>query len=466
MLKKIITVQLIMLFTVLCASAHEGEDHSYEVQETTWLQIQRTIFDPKCVGCHSAGTAFARQSGLVLSDDVAYESLIDRDPKNRAALGDGLKLINTTAFDRLENSFLWLKIDASEQEHFLTDHPEYGALMPLTDFPLTNGELELIKQWILAGAPRDGVVVDPEVLDDTSVYEPLEFKPLDPPEFGHQIKVGPFRVPAGRDREVYLYQSLNNPEPVFVKKIEMTMAPGSHHIVLWANSDGQEAPPENVIRDLYDPVDGAPLTSSLPILVGEMLAASQNPNYNYVFPPGVGLKLNANLGIDINSHYAAASSEQTGEAYINLHYVEEENVVNEAEIMWLRNDLIVIPPNTEQTFDGVYDITEPTHILQMWSHGHEALLEFWIEISQKDNPNQFELVYYSDDWEHPPVLNFDPPLTLERGQKIKFTARYFNFTNKLKHFGVLSTDEMMMVFGYWIKGDLNLPATVNEWELY
>lgn len=446
--------------------AHDGDDHPIEIQPSTWLQIQRSVFDRKCIGCHSEGTSFARQSGLVLTEDVAYEQLIGIPPKNPAAAADGLVRIATNGPETLDRSFLWLKIDAGNQERFLNEHPDYGTMMPLTDFPLTNGEIELIRQWILAGAPRDGIVADAKVLEDTGTYAPPEFKPLEVPEFGFQIKVGPFRVPANRDREVYLYRSLNNPEPVYVKRIEMTMAPGSHHIVLWANSPGSDPPPEGVIRDLYDPIDGALNESTFPILNGRMLAASQTPNYVYQFPPGYALKFEPNMGLDINSHYARAGAEQWGEAYINLHYARPDEVRNTVEIMWLQYNNLIILPKQERTFTGNYEVTEPTHILQMWSHGHEALLEFWIEISKPDNAGEYELVYYSDDWEHPPLLNFDPPLTLVPGQRIRYRARYYNFTDTIKTFGVTSTDEMMMVFGYWVRGELNETTSVDGWDLH
>ena len=52
---------------------------------------------------------------------------------------------------------------------------------------LTNGELDFIEDWIWEGAPDDGIVADPLILNDNSTYEPPEFQPLDPPELWHAI---------------------------------------------------------------------------------------------------------------------------------------------------------------------------------------------------------------------------------------------------------------------------------------
>ena len=60
-------------------------------QETpTFEIIQTEIFNLNCISCHQPGTSFARQSGLILTEGVAYASLVDVVPKNAAAAADGL----------------------------------------------------------------------------------------------------------------------------------------------------------------------------------------------------------------------------------------------------------------------------------------------------------------------------------------------------------------------------------------
>ena len=79
---------------------------------TTWAIIRDQIFTPNCTSCHYAGSSFARQSGLVLTADVAYSQLIDQPPKNNAARNDGLLRVGTKGLESLFSSFLWEKIDA------------------------------------------------------------------------------------------------------------------------------------------------------------------------------------------------------------------------------------------------------------------------------------------------------------------------------------------------------------------
>ena len=55
--------------------------------------------------------------------------------------------------------------------------------------------------------------------------------------------------------------------------------------------------------------------------------------------------------------------------------------------------------------------------------------------------------YTALDYEHPPVLFLDPPHTINQDQALISRATYYNDTDNEVNFGLLSTDEMMIVFG-------------------
>ena len=57
------------LIIVLLVAVGYGHD--------TWDIIQDAIWNPRCTMCHVSGSSFAEQSGLILTDDVAYEELIN-----------------------------------------------------------------------------------------------------------------------------------------------------------------------------------------------------------------------------------------------------------------------------------------------------------------------------------------------------------------------------------------------------
>ena len=227
---------------------------SLSAQETsTWDVIRDHILKGNCASCHASGTSFARQSGLVLTPESAYSNLVDVAPTNAAAESDGLVRVSSAGgAPGLFQSFLWEKIDASEQEHFYTDHPNYGAIMPLGRPPLTNGELAFVKNWILEGAPQTGAVVDPNLLNDTTRYEPPEFVPLDPPEQGIQFHLGPFDAwPAEvHDREFLYFQPYLTTEELYISRYEISYRPGSHHFIVYNYEQGTPTPEPETYRDI------------------------------------------------------------------------------------------------------------------------------------------------------------------------------------------------------------------------
>ena len=419
------------------------------VATSTWDIIQTVIFDKNCVECHVAGASFATQSDLVLTSSVAYSQLVNRAPKNPVALADGLTLVGTEGLASVDKSFLWEKINAPDQAHYFDDHPGYGALMPLGKPPLTNGELEFVLQWILAGAPAAGNVVDPDVLDNIERYEPPEFEPLPVPTSGVQFHLGPWDVAPNFEREFFYYEPLNNDQALFVNRVDMAMRPGSHHLILYDLSDDIPeilVPDPQVFRDIRD-TDGNYIPSTLMITSHlNFVTGTQWPLMTYHYPPGVALRIPAGTGFDINAHYVNRSSQIIqGEIYANLHTVDSSQVEHVAERLFMNNLDINLPPQASTTLTKTFVVDEKVQIFQLFSHAHEHMTEFRVFID--GGPRDGELVYIAYDWEHPPILELNPTLTLEAGQGLRLQATYNNDTNSTINFGFLSSDEMMILFG-------------------
>ena len=431
-------------------SSNSLEPEPQEPEATsTWDIIQTVIFDKNCVECHVAGASFATQSDLVLTSSVAYSQLVNRTPKNPVALADGLTLVGTEGLASVGKSFLWEKINAPDQAHYFDDHPGYGALMPLGKPPLTNGELEFVLQWILAGAPADGNVVDPDVLDNIERYELPEFEPLPVPTSGVQFHLGPWDVAPNFEREFFYYEPLNNDQALFVNRVDMAMRPGSHHLILYDLSDDIPeilVPDPQVFRDIRD-ANGNYIPSTLMITSHlNFVTGTQWPLMTYHYPPGVALRISAGTGFDINAHYVNRSSQVIqGEIYANLHTVDSSQVEHVAERLFMNNLDINLPPQASTTLTKTFVVDERVQIFQLFSHAHEHMTDFRVFID--GGPRDGELVYIAYDWEHPPILELNPTLTLEAGQGLRLQATYNNDTNSTINFGFLSSDEMMILFG-------------------
>lgn len=127
--------------------------------------IQDHILTPTCAtsACHaSEQTSTFAQHGLVLAKGKAYEYLVNKDPKNANARTDKLKLV--TPYFSLQSLFYHKLVWGENANHH--GGLSYGNPMPLNGKALYKGQIEFVRRWIEAGAPRAGSIVDTTLLND------------------------------------------------------------------------------------------------------------------------------------------------------------------------------------------------------------------------------------------------------------------------------------------------------------
>lgn len=131
------------------------KDTTAPTNESSFDLIQAKILTPSCAtpGCHAS-----EKDGLVLTKDLAYDRMVNMTPLNANAKNDGLKIIKPFLADK---SLLFHKIHDDPTHH--TNN--YGKLMPIGGKALTDNQVEFIKRWINAGAPKTGDIVDKSLLN-------------------------------------------------------------------------------------------------------------------------------------------------------------------------------------------------------------------------------------------------------------------------------------------------------------
>ncbi len=159
---------------------------------STWAAIQSVVIERNScaqTGCHASAQP---GGGLDLRSEAAYASL-------QGTSLYGVKRIEPFA---PQESFLWQKLAAAQ------DPPQFdlqgkGSPMPQGLPPISTDELNAIRQWILKGAPQDGVVPETETLLDACLPkpEPPADEPLAPPAAaeGVQLHAPPWEIPAKQD---------------------------------------------------------------------------------------------------------------------------------------------------------------------------------------------------------------------------------------------------------------------------
>lgn len=425
------------------------EEATEPVKKSSFDQLQDRILTTTCAisGCHSSeADGSYKQHQLILAAGKAYDNLVGVAPANAQAKADGL--LRVRAFNSLQ-SLLYHKLSTAVGHH---DGKQYGLLMPLGREALTVGQIEFVRRWIEAGAPKDGQVADSTLLDDkTPSVQLSDFEPLAAPPTGQgfQMAVGPFPVSPNRERELFVRKEVGNKTDVYVKRFQMKMRSGSHHFLAYAFEDlTRPLPLVNEVRDLYNPDGSSNLLTLLSMQNHVFLSGTQTPTYDYTFPEGAAMKISANASLDMNAHYVNKTDKTTtGEAYMNLYTVPASQVKHEVKSINLGNSNLNLPPKQRTTATRTFNMKKPVKILALTSHMHKLGEKFVIKI--KGGARDGEIVYTSTDWQSPPILTFPTPLVLQAGEGLTSEITYNNTTDKTVRFGLSSDDEMGIIFGYY-----------------
>jgi hypothetical protein len=130
---------------------HSNTNGSFEL-------IQKDILSKSCAtsGCHSSiNDPSYKQHKLILTGADLYKNLINGKVTNSKAEEAGLKQVIPKD---PEKSFFYQKMN------FAASNYKYGNAMPLGANALTANQLKFIKEWIIAGAPALGHVVDQDLI--------------------------------------------------------------------------------------------------------------------------------------------------------------------------------------------------------------------------------------------------------------------------------------------------------------
>ena len=441
-----LSVGTVALLLNLASCKKTSTDSSVPSVVGSFDLIQQKILTPSCAtsGCHlSDKDATFIQHGLILASGVAYDNLVGVDPKNTNAKSDGLKRVK--AFASLE-SLLYLKLNISAIHH---SGEQYGNPMPLGGTTLSDGQIEFVRRWIEAGAPKTGSVADATLLDDKTVastaYDSL---PVPAAGTGYQMAVPLFDVQPNFERELFTRRMVGNTQDIYVNRYETKMRTGSHHFVAYDFRDKSVLPNLNDIRDLRNPDNSLNLLTAVTMSNHVYLAGSQAQYQDYTFPAGAALLIPAGASFDLNSHFVnKTTTVMKGEAQINLYTVDKSTVIHVVQTLDLSNTNLNLPANTRVTMTKSFTFDKARKVLTLTSHMHQLGEKFVIKI--KGGTRDGEIVYSSTDWEHPDIITFDTPIDLQKGQGLTSEITYNNTTSKAVSFGLTSTDEMGIIFGYY-----------------
>jgi hypothetical protein len=245
---------------------------------------------------------------------------------------------------------------------------------------------------------------------------------------GVQIHIGPFDVAQGQELQQNFYMKLASAAEVDVKRIQITMRDGSHHLNLFKSytedvPDKTEKTFDAVAFDKYD-----------------LFAGSQNRSLDWNLPKGVGMHFKAKSQLIIQSHYVNAGTQKTpgkGEAYINLWFARTGEVTQRMGALFANNTTLnanPIQPNATASYAMTFTWGRDVKVAALTGHFHSRGKRF--TVSPWDGSQAGDPFYESKNWEEPPFKVLDGEgLSISAGKGIRFTSDYVNPTDKIIGFG-------------------------------
>jgi len=429
------------------------------------------IFQNKCMSCHSNAN---QQGGLDLEGTGAnvalkavnvYNNLVGKTPNTNAhAIAEGYEYIYK---GRPDLSYLFRKINGTLEPTIELDTSVEGDQMPLNQAQLTDVEKELIRQWILLGAPAQNsdaqlstAYVDqiPQLVNE--YYNgnglasfPSGAPPAPDPSEGFQVKMGPFYLnPAGQNfSEMELFQkyALNLPADVDVDRIDMKISSSSHHFIIYNF-------PTPFASNNIDPGFRADPDHSAISLTTAVQEAT-----DLVLPAGTAFVWDNDLVLDLNSHYINydASNTYQAEVYFNVYTQPAGTAVQEMKTDLRLKDDIFIPNNGNQyDFDKSETSAGTRYVWGLMGHTHQWGTDYKMYLRNFDG-SKGELIYDAScsldgapgcvspffDYQHIPILYFDNLYALPMNPGFIHSASYVNNGPNNVWFGPTSDDEMMVM---------------------
>ena len=449
---------------------------SFLSAQSTSMEVYN-IFQTKCASCHSNADP---DSGLDLEGSGAtaemrmldvYNNIFNVNPNNAHAISKGYKFIYP---GRSDKSFLFRKISSNFDESITTHIQEDGAMPPYGSDNLTEIEKEMIRQWILYGAPSTGQVVNPDIIESYYTGPQEESFPNGPPPApdpseGFQIKMGPFFLdPAGQgmdEIEYYTKYALDLPEDLEVARLDIKMSPYSHHFIIY----NFEGPSNNIPAGLRTNANHNNISFSAVV--------TEPTDLN--LPLGTAFKWENDLVLDLNSHYINYSAMSTfkAEAYVNVYTQPIGTAAQEMKTELYANLFIPIPNNGNPvTHDQAIGFPSLGDVYVWGLMGHTHKYGTGYKVYERNVATIGDLIYDGAcpggipgcvspnfDYQHIPMRYFEPlrPTTISASVGLQHEASWINDGPFSVNFGPTSDDEMQVMILMYTE-DIDGVGVANE----
>jgi hypothetical protein len=371
-MKHLVTSVIVLLSLVLQPVGLKAQSTYAQV-----YQLLNTHCGASNSNCHNGGTP---TFNITVSQDSLYHELINGTPLNPAAVAVFNSLV---APGDVQRSFLLRKIAHGISDGLKLNQPAEGVDMPNGQPALANNEIELVRQWILHGAPETGEVIDTAMINTfyrnggiTDTYSPHDV----PTGSAFQIYVGTVFVAPDSDNEYYIKYNPHITAATEAYELKFMAAAATHHFTLYNFQAG---------HDVYFPWGLRPISETSMNDVSAGLGASAGL-MDYVLPPNTAYFYDAGAMCDIDYHIVNPSSDSilATDIYINVYTQPLGTSQHYINMFNFENDSMSVPQDANvYTYTSAgYDTTQTNYykIWKLYSHTHKYGVGFDIWLRNPD----------------------------------------------------------------------------------
>ena len=256
-----------------------------------------------------------------------------------------------------------------------------------------------------------------------------------------KASVGPIDVPAGIETTQCIVVPLGNKEDVVVQSIEVDLAPGSHHLIVYTTTEMERAEPLNCA-----PFTGIALGTDVPLFFANKAKAE------FAFPAGIAQEIPANQMVKIEAHYINPSATALqGKGTVTFRTLPKATApaYQPANFLFWGNTHIDIAAGASFSTGPQFQVAPSgTHLFLVTTHQHHlgTRAQVWASAHAGDLSKP---VTDDADWSNPAWKMLSPQLDFDGTNGLSFQCDWANTTSKDVSFGESANDEMCFVGGYY-----------------
>lgn len=351
--------------------------------------------------------------------------------------------------------------------------PDHTYSSFLDERVLGEQEIQLISDWVDAGAPQGDPSLEPDLpyfptgstLGTPDLVVPME------QAFTHE----------GNNTDQYqvfvLPTNLTEDKDIAAIEVRAQNKNIAHHALMALDTSGYA-------RDVLDPQDprygyesfgGFGLNDAVDLNFGGWVPGTTSRLY----PSGIGKKLYKGTDILLQMHYGPTAVTQRDSSHINLFFSDnaidrylQTDIISPSDII---NDFFIIPPNEVKTFHAVRQVPYDVSLINIVPHMH-LLGKSWEIYAVPPSGDTIPILKINDwDFNWQGFFSFPSLVKIPAGSTVHFWGVYDNTSDNPSNpndppqfvsWGEGTEDEMFIVFINFVEyqtGDENIVLS-NDWE--